>query len=662
LVNGADSIYLFSPTGQGYLFSDKLEEKNKLVNLTLEITGKKTPLIIGIFGNEVDKIIEEVEDFGKKFNDLNFTIYPPLNQKISEENLKSYFTNILDSVNTKNPLYLYNNPEQFAGNEITPEIIKELMKSSNLYGIIDSFDNINFGKSYIQLINERFSIFCSKGTNFQKFFQLIPIEKRKYCGIIPNISNLVNVCSKLYYCAIEDKILELHKLQEQVNDIRTKIYDIKFPVGQRRRGLKYAFLYLYKDNISDLSKEYNIVSPMLHRELDDISKGRIEATTNYLLNQKFIYQLFFLGKEEIYQLDDIINRFSSIEVLADQGKIKKIIGPLDADNNTIYRVNFENNPLIFRFRTSKFFLYENIVKEKLLFPILDRTINPLSKEIREKVKKIISTNSGTYMFNKQTPPIIPVANLIYYDETKDNVPYIFSVLDYIEGKSLKSALNQHLIENVNLNKTKFVNLFSNLGEILGKIHQIGFDSFHENIYNIGKKSNLTCLEIFRSGLDKELQEFSRIKNNHKREIEKYIKTNEALIEEESLPVLLHNDFQWSNIIIKNEDVEIQIKGLIDFDNWGIGVREQDFVKIEWYTLQYLNIKELETSFYGGYSRFFKINKDFKRKIEIYSLLWLLKKYNIEIKRFKSLEQSRITEKKENLSDSYLNEIKRITTY
>jgi len=76
----------------------------------------------------------------------------------------------------------------------------------------------------------------------------------------------------------------------------------------------------------------------------------------------------------------------------------------------------------------------------------------------------------------------------------------------------------------------------------------------------------------------------------------------------------------------------------------------------------LNIKELETSFYGGYSRFFKINKDFKRKIEIYSLLWLLKKYNIEIKRFKFLEQSRITEKEENLSDSYLNEIKRITTH
>ena len=67
LVNGADSIYLFGTKGAGFYFSDKLEEKIKLINLTLEVTGKKTPLIVGIFGNNKDRIIDQLEELGKKF-------------------------------------------------------------------------------------------------------------------------------------------------------------------------------------------------------------------------------------------------------------------------------------------------------------------------------------------------------------------------------------------------------------------------------------------------------------------------------------------------------------------------------------------------------------------------------------------------------------------
>ena len=43
-----------------------------------------------------------------------------------------------------------------------------------------------------------------------------------------------------------------------------------------------------------------------------------------MLNQKHIHQLYSLDKgEELYQLDDIINIFSGIPILSEQGKIKK---------------------------------------------------------------------------------------------------------------------------------------------------------------------------------------------------------------------------------------------------------------------------------------------------------------------------------------------------
>lgn len=573
--------------------------------------------------------------------------------------LQNYFKNIFDSVNIKNPFFIYNNPEEFAGSDTNPNLIKELMGNSNLCGIFDTFDNINDCKLYIQLISENFSLICTNESNFQNFFQLIPINLRIYSGIAPNISNLTNIGSKLYYCAIEEKILELHNLQEQINDLSSKIYDIKTPNGQVQRGLKYAFLTLYKDIFLNPVEEFYTVSPNFHRELDEISKERIEAEINYLLNQKYIYQLYFLGKEEIYQLDDIINRFSSVNILVDQGKIKKIIGPFDAENNTIYRVNFEKNQLIFRFRTSDLLKNEVLVKEKLLFPFLDGKINPFSLNFREQVKQIILSKSGTYIFHKQNPPIIPVSNLIYYDETKEIIPYLFTVQNFIHGKPINYVITQYLSQNVSLSKSKIATLFKDLGETLGKLHNINFNSFQENIYNIGKKSTLTWLELFNKNLTHDIKEAVRNKISNEKEILNYFKSKESLIEEESEPVLVHNDFQGSNIIIKDTPTHIQIKGIIDFDNWGIGVRAQDFVKMRYLILKPLHTVNLEKHFYEGYSKYHKIDNEFRKKIQIYTLAWLIREFNFEINRNKNLEQNKVIDKKVSLSDKYLKEIKRI---
>jgi len=625
----------------------------------LEVSGKKTPLLIGIHGDDVDLVIDQIDQIGKKIQDIFFVITPPPNEKFMKNELQNYFKNIFDSVNIKNPFFIYNNPEEFAGNYTDPNLIKVLMDNSNLYGIFDTFDNINDCKLYIQLISENFSLVCTNESNFQKFFQLIPINLRTYCGIAPNISNLANLGSKLYYCATEEKILELHNLQEQINDHSSKIYDIKTLNGQVQRGLKYAFLTLYKENFLNPVEEFYTVSPNFHRELDEISKERIEAEVNYLLNQKYIYQLYFLGKEEIYQLDDIINRFSSVEILVDQGKIKKIIGPFDADNNTIYRVNFEKNQLIFRFRTSDLLKDEVLVREKLLFPFLDGNINPYSLNFREEVKQILLSKSGAYIFHKQNQPIIPVSNLIYYDETKEIIPYIFTVQNYIHGKTLYNVLTQYLNQNISLNKSKITTLFKNLGETLGKLHNINFNSFQENIYNIGKKSNLTWLELFKKNLDHDIKEAVRNKISNEKEIQNYFNSRENLIEQESEPVLVHNDFQGSNIIIKDTPAHIQINGIIDFDNWGIGVRAQDFVKMGFLLLKPLNTVDLDRHFYEGYSKYHKIDNEFREKIQIYTLAWLIREFNFEVNRNKNLEQNNFTEKKILLYEKYLNEIKRI---
>ncbi|NVM36021.1 MAG: dihydrodipicolinate synthase family protein [Candidatus Lokiarchaeota archaeon] len=633
-----------------------ITEKIKLIELILGITQNSVPILIGIYCNLVDEVIDQIEHLGKKFENLNFMISPPVSEKKPKEIIKSYFENILSSINPKNQIYLMNNPPQFAGNEIEPDLLKDLMEYTNLKGLNDSFYNIKICKSYIQYLNNEFSVFCGMEENYQTFFQLVSLNQRKFCGIVSRISNLVNMCSKLYNFALEDNILEMLQLQEQINDIRKMIYEIKTNKHKEIIGLKYAFLHLYKDLILESNKDVSLITKELPNQIDSISKEKIKAIVNYLLNNKQIYQLYFIGKKDLYQFDEIIKLFSNVDVLVRQGKVKKIQGPYITDINTLYRVNFENSQLVFRFRTSQFFHYENLIKEKLLYPFLDKSLNPNDIDLRKKVKKIVNTKIGSYIFNKEKPPIIPVCNLVYYDETKETIPYLFSVQDYIRGKPLFQLINQYISEGKNLNTSKFLNLFRNLGEHFGHLHEVKFDTFFKNIINIGQKKNISYSEFFENELEQKIQEAKKNQIDFCDEIRKFYKDNIALIEDETEYVILHNNFQSQNIIVKEESGTIKINGIVDFDYWCVGSRAQDFIKIDYWILKPLNNPSFYSAFYDAYSQYSKVNNDFKKKIDLYKLIWLLNEYNLEsvlIKKSNQMKTPQIS------LENYLFEIKAI---
>jgi dihydrodipicolinate synthase/N-acetylneuraminate lyase/aminoglycoside phosphotransferase (APT) family kinase protein len=657
LTNDSNSLLLFGDIGKGYLFSDRIEEKIKLIDLSLNITERKIPILVGLFGNSPDEILNQMDILRKKFEDLNYLIFPPISEKITLDSLESYLETILGASDPKSHLYLNNNPLLSGNNEIEPELLKNLIEFPNLKGLNDSFYNIKKCKSFIELINEDFSVFCGLEENSHNFFQLLPINKRKNSGIVSSISNLANLSSKLYYYALEDNLLELLQLQEQINDTRNKIYDFKSE-DKEILGLKYAFLHLYKDlNLSTDEDIKNIIE-QLQNEIDQITKERIEATVNYLLNRKQIYKLYSIGKKDLYQFHDIIQTFSKIDILVQQGNVKKIKGPYNAEFNTIYKVKFENDQLVFRFQTSLFSQHENLIKEKLLYPFLDKKLTPNDLKLREKIKTILNAKAGTYIFDKGNLPIIPVGNLIYYDETKEIIPYNFSVQEYIRGKPLLKLIEKYCNEGKNLEVRKFLNLFEHLGEHLGNLHQISFDSFYKKTSNIGKKKEISYIDHFNTEIENALQQAKKNNIDFTNEIGDYFKENRALIEDESEFVILHNDFQSQNIIVKEDQGIIHINGLVDFDDWSIGVRAQDFIKIDYLTLKSLNLPSLNKALYGSYSRFYDVDRTFKKKIEFYKLLWLLKEYNFESELGRSINQN-IIRTTSNTIKQYLNEIETI---
>jgi len=598
-----------------------------------------------------------LEELGRKFKEIGFVISPPFQYKLSKEELGAYFESIIGSTELKNYIYLYNNPALFKETELAPEILNKLIDFPNLKGIKDSSKKINKYIAYLNYLSEDFCIYCEKESMFSTFLQLIPTELRKFCGIVPSMSNISNICMKLYSAALKENTLEVIRLQEDLDEYRNKIYDVQLHYGKQPRGLKTAFYLLYKDYISADFNEVVNVSPELERPFENFTYDRIKATVRYLINLNYIDRYFPIGRV-LYTIDDFRERFSH---LIELGEIKKIKGPYGGKINAIYRLRFENNDVVFRTRTSKAFHYEDIVKEKLIYPFLDKTLNIETPDLNKKVKNIIATKTGSYFFDSQKAPIIPVGNLIFYDETKGFFPYIYTLQQYISGKPLYFILEKYKAENLNLNTPKLLNLFNNLGEILGKMHEIKFDSFHETLINIGKPSKKSWFDIFKSQSDGEFQGAKKNKVDFVNDIREYFKENKSLIEEEDEPILFHNDFHAQNLIIKEETGSFQINGLINFENWQIGVRAQDFVKFDFWTLGPLNEPELKESFFKGYVNIYKdkIDKEFLKKTEIYKVLWLLKVYNFEMDKIKKGEKFEFVDIRFPSAKTYLNEIKRI---
>ena len=167
------------------------------------------------------------------------------------------------------------------------------------------------------------------------------------------------------------------------------------------------------------------------------------------------------------------------------------------------------------------------------------------------------------------------------------------------------------------------------------------------------------LELVQNKIEQKIQEARKNQLELGDEIRDFYKDNKALIEDETEFVLLHNNFQSQNIIVKEELGVIKINGIVDFDNWCVGSRAQDFIKIDYWILKPLNNSSFYDSFYDAYSKYFTVKNDFKKKIDLYKLIWLLDEYNLESELIKKSDQMDIIKTTRLSLENYLFEIKQI---
>lgn len=291
LLNGADSLFLFGSMGEGLFFHNNVKEKIKLIELAYHESDNKIPILCGVFGNQANEILNQMEQLGKVFKDLYFVLAPPFKKKLNFTELEAFFENSIGSFNLQNKIILYNNPTNFAKNEIETDHIKKLLNFSNVKGIKDTTLDVKNTHSYVQFMNKNFGLYCGNEYNYAKFYQGLPSKLRKFSGVVPSTSNIANVCKKLFDNALKGNNNEVKEFQNQIKNIMIKIYDEQLHPGKEQRSLKFAFHTLYKNEISSSLDEIMSLSPELHKSLSDSTKERIKNNLQDLIDLKFIQML-----------------------------------------------------------------------------------------------------------------------------------------------------------------------------------------------------------------------------------------------------------------------------------------------------------------------------------------------------------------------------------
>ncbi|MBD3186811.1 phosphotransferase [Candidatus Bathyarchaeota archaeon] len=347
-----------------------------------------------------------------------------------------------------------------------------------------------------------------------------------------------------------------------------------------------------------------------------------------------------------------------------------IVGPFDGKINTIYRIKAAHSNkipnLIFRARISSAFRYENVVKEKILFPILNGKLKLQDNDnLNQDIKNITNKKEGSYIFPADAPPIIPVQDLYYYNETRQQIPYMYSILSYARGISLHDFIEKNGVNGANANdldpKSREIveHAFNEAGRFLGRLHEIEFPGFHESILDIGDESRMVdWKELFFSRVDDLLDEASRhaLMEPIISRLRAYFREYESLIPDEETAVLFHNDYQPQNFIM--DPSTGSINAVIDFDNWQIGPREQDFIKIQYWGLRDLD-PAFSRKFLEGYGEFHDMGGDFQKKVDLYKMQWFILVFNIEMDKILKREKNATVDSRFPSAGQYIEEITKI---
>lgn len=135
---GIDFLVVLGTTGEATSINES--EKNELINFIVKLNNKRLPLVLGLGGNNTNKLIKEINNTDLSDFDAILSVTPYYN-KPSQKGLYHHYAKI--SKSSPIPIILYNVPSR-TGVNLSPEITIQLANDfKNIISIKEASGDIN---------------------------------------------------------------------------------------------------------------------------------------------------------------------------------------------------------------------------------------------------------------------------------------------------------------------------------------------------------------------------------------------------------------------------------------------------------------------------------------------------------------------------------------
>jgi len=130
IANGTDYLVISGTTGESATIT--ADEKRQLVDFIAKINNKRLPLVLGIGGNNTQKVMAELKQ--SDLNDIDAILsVSPSYSKPTQEGIYQHFKAVAEA--TTKPIILYNVPGRTASNMLPETIIRLASDCENIIGV-----------------------------------------------------------------------------------------------------------------------------------------------------------------------------------------------------------------------------------------------------------------------------------------------------------------------------------------------------------------------------------------------------------------------------------------------------------------------------------------------------------------------------------------------
>src|SRR6266540_2996567 len=210
--NGVDFIVACGTTGESVTMSD--DEQARVVELTVEASEGRAPVVAGAGGYNTREVIEKVHRYERLGADAILSVTPYYN-KPTQEGLYQHYRAIAEA--TELPVILYSVQSRTACN-IEPATVARLAEIGNIGGVKEA-------SGAIAQIAEIASLFAGDDT------VVLPVAALGGVGVVSVASNLLpRQVSDLGHACVEGRFDEARKLNRQLMPIFKALFIESNPI------------------------------------------------------------------------------------------------------------------------------------------------------------------------------------------------------------------------------------------------------------------------------------------------------------------------------------------------------------------------------------------------------------------------------------------------